>query len=114
MEIFIGIDIVEIEKFKKAFNNYGERFLKKIFTPKEILSAQKDLFKLCILFSFKESIWKALPERYQKKINFKNIEILWENENHLNILNKLRKHKLLYFYSYNFEYVVTFIVIYKD
>ena len=36
MIVGIGTDIVDVARIKTAFDEYGERFLKRIFTPLEI------------------------------------------------------------------------------
>ena len=36
MNISSGIDLIEIERFEKALNRHGERFLKKIFSKTEL------------------------------------------------------------------------------
>ncbi len=76
----VGIDIVNLRKFEKITKRYQERFLKKIFTETEIkkIPGRETLF-YAINFSFKESIWKSLPEKMQKNTFFKDIEIVWEN-----------------------------------
>lgn len=80
MELYTGIDIVDINRFGRAIERYGERFLKRVFTEKELAaipSKEKNLH-LSISFSFKESIWKALPEALQKDFYFRDIEVLWK------------------------------------
>ena len=82
MKVEVGIDVVEIERFKKAKEEYKDRFLNRIFTEREIRnlpSEEKDLY-LCINFSFKEAVWKSLPENLQKRYYFKDIEIGWKDK----------------------------------
>ena len=81
MDISVGIDIIEIKRIRKAVERYGEKFLKRIFTATEIKnSPEKDRDKYYTLgFSFKESVWKTLPEKIQETVYFKDIEILWKN-----------------------------------
>lgn len=80
MEILTGIDIVDLERFRQVIEKYKHRFINRVFTDRELSSvpAGDESFRyLCISFSFKESIWKALPEGLQKDFYFRDIEILW-------------------------------------
>ena len=36
MQIFTGIDIIEVNRIKEAIERQGENFLKKVYTKKEI------------------------------------------------------------------------------
>ena len=80
MELYTGIDILDIDRFRRAIERYGERFLKRVFTEKELTAIpakEKNLY-LSISFSFKESIWKAMPEAMQKDFYFRDVEVLWK------------------------------------
>jgi holo-[acyl-carrier protein] synthase len=54
----IGVDIIEIERVKKACQN--ERFLYKVFTESEIAGAAGKPESLAGLFAAKEAVSKAL------------------------------------------------------
>ncbi len=80
-----GIDILEQGDFYRLVNLYGERFLGKILTKGEIEhmpSNDRELY-YCITFSFKEAIWKALPDTLQKRRSRKSIEIIWAEDSPL-------------------------------
>lgn len=91
----IGIDIIEIERIKKAVEK-NERFLEKIFTKKEIDYFSKKGFKAQTIagnFCAKEAISKALGTGI-RDFSFKDIEILRDEfgkpiVNTYNNLNKL-------------------------
>lgn len=80
----IGTDIVEIERIRNAIKNWGDRFLKKVYTEKEIAYCmnRKDPFpNLAVRFAAKEAFIKAASstEKQRKIINIsdlKKIEIL--------------------------------------
>lgn len=81
MEIYSGIDIVDIRRFERTLARYGERFTERIFTGKELAAVRgrrKESFYLSVSFSFKEAVWKAMPEKMQKDFYFRDIEILWK------------------------------------
>lgn len=111
MKIYTGIDILEIERFKKAFKGYGDRFLNKIFSPEEIQNFKGDILKMCISFSFKESIWKSLPDEIQKNFYFKDMKILWQGNNPL-FISKIENFNFLLSYTLNEKYVITLVLVY--
>ncbi|MCM8829507.1 MAG: 4'-phosphopantetheinyl transferase superfamily protein [Candidatus Omnitrophica bacterium] len=80
MEITSGIDIVDIERFEKILERYGSRFIKRVYTERELkgLPEKDRYFYMATSFSFKEAIWKALSDDKQRDFYFKDIEILWE------------------------------------
>ena len=74
----IGIDIVEINRFKKSLRNKKKSILNRLFTKKEILiCGKKKLYINCFTkrFAAKEALVKALGTGFRKNINFKDIEI---------------------------------------
>ncbi len=79
MSISVGIDIVEYARFRSAGRKYGGRFLRRIFTERELraLPRRDRTLHYALGFSFKEAVWKALPPAAQKKNYFQEIEILW-------------------------------------
>ena len=82
--LFIGTDIVEIERIKNSIDKYGLKFIEKIFTPREIKYCQNK--KNCYphfagRFAAKESVKKAIfSSKIINQIDFKSIEIL--NDSH--------------------------------
>jgi holo-[acyl-carrier protein] synthase len=55
-----GVDLVEIARFQKVIERYGERFLKRVFTAKECAEAGQSLASLAARFAAKEAVSKAL------------------------------------------------------
>lgn len=72
-----GIDIVEIARLKKAVERWGDDFLQRVFTTRELEYSRSKKFPFQHLagrFAAKEAVFKALgPGR---RLNFKDIEIL--------------------------------------
>ena len=60
----IGVDIIEIERVRDAVNKYGEAFLKRVFTDKEIDYCRKRnayrIPELAVRFAAKEAYSKAI------------------------------------------------------
>jgi len=77
-----GIDILDRERIKKAIEEYGDKFLKRIYTSRELENfPEKNELYYSISFSLKEAFWKTLPEKIQKNVYFNDIEVIWENKN---------------------------------
>lgn len=55
-----GIDIIEIKRIQTALDRHGERFLKRVFTEKEILECRGRANALAVRFAAKEAAAKAL------------------------------------------------------
>ncbi len=55
----IGIDIVQIDRIKKACIRKGDRLLQRVFSPEERVD-KYDYRKLAICFAAKEALFKAL------------------------------------------------------
>jgi holo-[acyl-carrier protein] synthase len=75
----IGIDALEIVRFRKAVEERGEKFLEKVFTPREIeyVGAKKASYMhLAGKFAAKEAVKKALPDGAEIGLNWADIEIL--------------------------------------
>jgi len=70
----IGIDIIEINRFKKSLRNKKKSILNRLFTKKEILiCGKKKLYINC--FTKRFAAKEALVKGFRKNINFKDIEI---------------------------------------
>lgn len=110
MKIYTGIDIIEIERFKRPYEKYKQKFLEKIFFNDELKYLKKDFIKMCLSFSFKESIWKALPEEIQKKLLFKNIKIGWHKEKPF-LMKEIKNYKILLSYSMTEKYIITIVLL---
>jgi holo-[acyl-carrier protein] synthase len=78
MIIGMGIDVEEVERVKGAMERQGERFLKRIFTPKE--RAYCEQFKnkyerYAGRFAVKEAAMKALGTGWSRGVRWVDIEV---------------------------------------
>src|SRR4030067_1610242 len=55
-----GVDIIHIPRIQKALDQHGERFLKRVFTPREIQSCRGHPREFAARFAAKEAGSKAL------------------------------------------------------
>lgn len=57
---YIGVDIVEISRIQKAIDRWGEKFLRRVFTSREIVNYERWIPSLAVRFAGKEAVMKAL------------------------------------------------------
>lgn len=60
VNVAVGIDIIEVDRVRKVYERYPERFLKRVFTPLEVLQCRGKVTRLAGRFAAKEAISKAL------------------------------------------------------
>jgi holo-[acyl-carrier protein] synthase len=78
MVLGIGIDIIEIERIKKSINQFGDKFLNKIYTKTEIDYSFKKTNKyqhFAARFAAKEAIYKALSNDTNEVYSWQDVEI---------------------------------------
>ncbi len=75
----IGVDIVELERIRNAWNRYGMAFLKRFLTTSEIaycLQKNDPVPSAAGRFAAKEALVKALGTGISGKVHWKSFEIL--------------------------------------
>lgn len=78
MIVGTGVDIIEVQRVKNALDTWGERFLKRVFTQRELDYVNTKRFShesLAARFACKESVLKAFGDA-KKGIRLNNIEVL--------------------------------------
>jgi len=75
VKLATGIDLLEIERLKDAIGTHGERFLQRIFTPRELEANAKKVESLAGRFAAKEAVAKALGCGIGD-VSWKEIEVL--------------------------------------
>ena len=123
MVIGIGIDIIEISRIKESIDKYGERFLEKIFTVKEIEYCEGKANKYqhyAARFSAKEAVAKALSTGWNNDFSWQNIEVFNEPTGmpYVKLTGKLREFlsddkELKISMSHSRDYVTCVAIIYK-
>ncbi|MDD5654184.1 MAG: holo-ACP synthase [Candidatus Omnitrophica bacterium] len=87
-----GVDIIEVRRIKEAVEKYGDSFLQRIFTGKELkhAGARSNLYQhYAGRFASKEAVFKALGD---KNLNWKDIQVLNDEEGrpHCTLLNEMQ------------------------
>ena len=73
-----GIDLLKVSRIKKLLDNYGDIFVKKVFSEYEIKKNKNitlKVSKIAKAFSTKEAFVKALGTGFTKEISFKDISL---------------------------------------
>ena len=74
-EVAVGVDIIEIDRIQRVLNEFGERFLQKVFTERERERYRHRVSELAARFAAKEATSKALGTGI-RGIRWKEMEIL--------------------------------------
>ncbi|HIE12658.1 MAG TPA: holo-[acyl-carrier-protein] synthase [Desulfotomaculum sp.] len=77
MVIGIGTDIIEVERVNRAYSRWGERFLRRVYTPAERSYCLKKANAACCFagrFAAKEAVLKALGTGH-KGSGFGEVEV---------------------------------------
>ena len=92
----LGVDIIEIDRVRSAVEEYGEKFLNRVFTPRELKYCRnRKSFKfpeMAARFAAKEAYSKALGTGIIG-IHWKEIEVVNNSKGqpHIAISGKIKK-----------------------
>ncbi|MGB9723209.1 MAG: holo-ACP synthase [Chloroflexia bacterium] len=75
MEFQIGVDVVEISRLEAVLKRFGERFLRRIYTPAEQALCRGRVPELAVRFAAKEAAMKALGTG-RRGVGWREIEVL--------------------------------------
>ena len=73
----VGVDVVSINRVKKAIEKGGERFLKRVFTDREIeycFQSGCPYEKLAARFAAKEAVFKAIGHASRSRLGWRGVE----------------------------------------
>ncbi len=59
-QLLTGVDLMEVQRLEAALVRHGDRFLRRVYTPKEIEQLHGNLPSLAARFAGKEAVAKAL------------------------------------------------------
>jgi holo-[acyl-carrier protein] synthase len=72
--LITGIDIIEIDRVERVYRQYGDRFLKRIYTEGEIRYARGRAPQLASRFAAKEAVMKLLGTGV-RGVRWRDIEV---------------------------------------
>jgi holo-[acyl-carrier protein] synthase len=79
MIVGTGVDIAEVPRIRAARERFGERFLKRIFTPEELrycLSKRNAIERLAARFAAKEAGMKAIGTGLRHGVSWQDLEVV--------------------------------------
>lgn len=115
--INIGVDIEDISRFKDKTEKNSVKFLKKIYTKKELdycFKNKNSAQHLAARFCAKEAVIKAASKLFENKLKYSQIEILNDSKGcpYVNILNIENKNlKIELSLSHEKEKAIAFVII---
>ena len=116
----IGVDIVDISRFKKILDRWGEKFAGRILTQKELLYCNSKANKaesIAARFAVKEALIKCLSDDQQKRFKWHEVEILNTESGrpqvHLNgeLARELKNRTILVSLSHTMNTAIAMIVV---
>lgn len=74
----VGVDLIEIERIERLLERYGDKFVKRIFTEREIRYCEKKASKgsFAARFATKEAVFKATGLGLGKGMTWKDVEVV--------------------------------------
>lgn len=76
MILGIGIDLIEVDRVGKSAERFGDRFLRRIYHPRELEQTRGDRVQyLAARFAVKEALFKALGTGWAAGIRWVDVEV---------------------------------------
>lgn len=75
MNLRTGVDSIELERIEATIQRHGQRFLERVFTPRELAEVGENVASLAVRFAAKEATAKALGTGIGD-VGWQEIEIL--------------------------------------
>ena len=75
----IGVDLVEIDRIEQVAERYGQRFLERVFTNREVrycFERGERYASLAVRFAAKEALFKALGLGWAAGLRWRDVEIV--------------------------------------
>jgi holo-[acyl-carrier protein] synthase len=79
MIVGTGVDITEVVRIRAAVDRFGERFLKRVFTPDEVsysVSKVNAAERLAARFAAKEAAMKAIGTGLRHGVTWQDVEVV--------------------------------------
>jgi len=79
MIVGTGVDIAEVKRIQAAVSRFGERFLKRVFTPAELrycMAKPNAAERLAARFAAKEAGMKAIGTGLRLGVTWQDVEVL--------------------------------------
>jgi holo-[acyl-carrier protein] synthase len=119
----IGVDIIEIGRIRESIQDQGQRFLEKVFTPREIAycsAKQNSAQHYAARFAAKEALSKALSTGWAGEFRWKDAELTNDPSGqprmtlHGPLCEKLARTRVFVSMSHSHSHVVAMVVLDGD
>ena len=123
MILEIGVDLVEVERIKSISLKWGDRFEKRVFTPREInyCNSKKSRYQsLASRFAAKEAVFKALGTGWRFGLRWQDVEVVNDSLGKPNIIlsgeaqqraELMGAKKVMVSLSHTKKYAVAYVVL---
>ena len=71
----VGVDIIETERVRATLERFGEKFLRRVYSPVEVAFCRRRVHELAARFAAKEAVMKALGTG-ARGVAWREIEVL--------------------------------------
>src|SRR5262245_24615052 len=78
MIVGTGVDLAEVDRVRKSIERFGERFVQRVFTPREIAYVEKKANKFeryAARFAAKEAGMKAIGTGWRMGVRWQDFEV---------------------------------------
>ncbi len=76
MVVGLGIDLIEVERVGRTVERHGDRFMRRIFHPRELEQSRGDRVQyLAARFAVKEAAFKALGTGWAAGVRWVDVEV---------------------------------------
>jgi len=76
MVVGLGIDLVEVDRVGRSAERFGDRFLRRVFHPRELEQSRGDRVQyLAARFAVKEAAFKALGTGWSAGVRWVDVEV---------------------------------------
>ena len=75
LPLTVGVDLIELDRIARTVERYGERFLRRVYTPQEVAFCRGRIPQLAGRFAAKEAVMKALGTGI-RGVGWREIEVV--------------------------------------
>jgi holo-[acyl-carrier protein] synthase len=83
MAMRVGVDLASVTGIREAMTAHGDRYLNRVYTPRELLDCGGDPARLAGRFAAKEAAIKVLRPGQDTSLPWSDIEVLRQPEGHV-------------------------------
>jgi holo-[acyl-carrier protein] synthase len=82
----VGIDLTSVERVREAVAAHGQRYLDRVYTPRERVDCGDDAARLAARFAAKEAAIKVLRPTAATALPWSDIEVVRQPDGHVELV----------------------------